>query len=81
MFALFAFPSSRCFSQVESFDIKSADNTVIETSAQRTDSYTKTFEEVRPDLEKKMRPELTREAMDKMRKQTPVSLDDSYFGK
>jgi parvulin-like peptidyl-prolyl isomerase len=42
---------------------------------------TKTFEEARPDLEKKMRPEMTREAMDKMRKQTPVSLDDSYFGK
>jgi peptidyl-prolyl cis-trans isomerase C len=42
---------------------------------------TKTFEEARPDLEKKMRPDLTKEAMDKMRKQTPVSLDESYFGK
>jgi peptidyl-prolyl cis-trans isomerase C len=42
---------------------------------------TKSFEEARPDLEKKMRPDLTKEAMDKMRKQTPVSLDESYFGK
>ncbi len=42
---------------------------------------TKTFEEAKPELEKKMRPELTREAMEKLRKQTTVSLDEAYFGK
>jgi parvulin-like peptidyl-prolyl isomerase len=41
----------------------------------------KSFEEARADIEKKVRPQLTREAMDKLSKQTPVTLDDSYFGK
>lgn len=42
---------------------------------------TKSFEEARPDIEKKIRPQLTREAMDKVRKQAQVTLDDAYFGK
>jgi parvulin-like peptidyl-prolyl isomerase len=41
---------------------------------------TKTFEEVKPDLEKKMRPELARSAVESLRRQTPVTLDDSFFG-
>jgi peptidyl-prolyl cis-trans isomerase C len=40
----------------------------------------KTFEEVRPDLEKKMRPELARNAVENLRKQAPVTIDDSFFG-
>src|SRR5207237_4549184 len=40
----------------------------------------KTFEEVRPELEKKMRPELARNAVENLRKQAPVTLDDSFFG-
>lgn len=41
----------------------------------------KSFEEARPDVEKKIKPQLTREAMDQIRKQTPVTLDEAYFGK
>jgi hypothetical protein len=41
----------------------------------------KSFEEARPDVEKKLKPELMREAMDKVKKETPVTLDDGYFGK
>ena len=42
---------------------------------------TKSFEEAKPEIEKRVRPELTREAMEKLRKQTPVNLDEAYFGK
>jgi peptidyl-prolyl cis-trans isomerase C len=41
---------------------------------------TKTFDEVKADLEKKMRPELARSAVENLRRQTPVILDDSFFG-
>jgi len=41
----------------------------------------KTFEEARPEVEKKVKPELIRAAMENIHKQTPVTLDDSYFGK
>jgi peptidyl-prolyl cis-trans isomerase C len=41
----------------------------------------KTFDEAKPDIEKKMKPQLVREAMDKVKKDTPVTLNDSYFGK
>lgn len=40
----------------------------------------KTFEEVRPEIEKKMRPELARQAMDNLQKLVPVTLDDKFFG-
>jgi peptidyl-prolyl cis-trans isomerase C len=40
----------------------------------------KTFEEVRPDLEKKMRPELARNAVENLRRQGPVTIDDAFFG-
>lgn len=41
----------------------------------------KTFEEARADIEKKIKPQMTREAMDKIGKQNPVTLDENYFGK
>jgi parvulin-like peptidyl-prolyl isomerase len=41
---------------------------------------TKTFPEVRPELEKKMGPELARNALENLEKQVPVTLDDSFFG-
>ena len=40
----------------------------------------KTFDEAKPEIEKQVKPGLVREAMDKLQKQTPVTLDDSYFG-
>jgi peptidyl-prolyl cis-trans isomerase C len=41
---------------------------------------TKTFDDVKSDLEKKMRPELARSAVENLRRQTPVILDDAFFG-
>jgi len=41
---------------------------------------TKTFEEVRPDIEKRLRPELARNEVENLRKQAPVTLDDTFFG-
>ncbi len=41
---------------------------------------TKTFAEVKPELEKKMGPELARNAVENLQKQVPVTLDDSFFG-
>ena len=41
---------------------------------------TKSFDEVKSDLEKKMRPELARSAVENLRRQTPVILDDAFFG-
>jgi peptidyl-prolyl cis-trans isomerase C len=41
----------------------------------------KTFEEAKPDLEKQLGPQKTREALDDIRKQAQISLDDAYFGK
>jgi peptidyl-prolyl cis-trans isomerase C len=40
----------------------------------------KAFEDVRPELEKKMRPELARNAVENLRKQAPVTIDDAFFG-
>ena len=48
----------------------------------RVDERTaKTFEEARPDIEKKIKPEKTREEMEKIHKAAQVTLDDAYFGK
>jgi len=41
---------------------------------------TKTFDEVRVDIEKKMRPELAREAVETLRKQAAITMDESFFG-
>jgi parvulin-like peptidyl-prolyl isomerase len=40
----------------------------------------KTFDEVRADIEKKIRPELAKQAVDNLRKQTKVNIDESFFG-
>jgi parvulin-like peptidyl-prolyl isomerase len=40
----------------------------------------KTLDEVRPEIEKKLRPELAKQAVDNLRKQTTVKVDDSFFG-
>jgi peptidyl-prolyl cis-trans isomerase C len=42
---------------------------------------TKSFEEARPEIEKQIKPQLTKEAMDRIKKRLPVTIDDSYFGK
>jgi len=42
---------------------------------------TKSFEEARPEIEKQLKPQLTKEAMDRIKKQLPVTIDDAYFGK
>ena len=41
----------------------------------------KTFDQAKPEIEKQLGPQLTREAMEKIRKQTQVTIDDAYFGK
>ncbi len=41
----------------------------------------KNFEEAKPDLEKQLGPQLTREALDKIHKQAAITIDDTYFGK
>jgi parvulin-like peptidyl-prolyl isomerase len=40
----------------------------------------KPFEEVKSDVEKKLRPELARSAMENLQKQSTVIIDDSFFG-
>jgi peptidyl-prolyl cis-trans isomerase C len=40
----------------------------------------KTLDEVKPEIEKKLRPELARSAVDNLQKKTTVVLDDSFFG-
>lgn len=40
----------------------------------------KTFDEVKPEIEKKLRPELARSAVDNLEKKTTVVLDESFFG-
>jgi parvulin-like peptidyl-prolyl isomerase len=41
----------------------------------------KNFDEAKPDLEKQLGPQLTRDALDNIRKQAQVTIDDAYFGK
>jgi parvulin-like peptidyl-prolyl isomerase len=41
----------------------------------------KTFEQAKPDIEKQLGPKLTRDAMDRIRKDAHVTIDDNYFGK
>ncbi|HTS47281.1 MAG TPA: peptidylprolyl isomerase [Bryobacteraceae bacterium] len=40
----------------------------------------KTFDEAKPEIEKQIKPQMVREAMDRIEKQVPVTLDDNYFG-
>jgi parvulin-like peptidyl-prolyl isomerase len=41
---------------------------------------TKSLAEVRPDIEKKLRPEIARTSVEDLRKGASVQLDDGYFG-
>jgi parvulin-like peptidyl-prolyl isomerase len=41
----------------------------------------KTFEEAKPDIEKQLKPKMAREALEKIKAQSPVTLNDEYFGK
>ncbi len=42
---------------------------------------TQKFEEVRPSIEQKIKPEMARKAMEDIRKQTQITLNESYFAK
>jgi Parvulin-like peptidyl-prolyl isomerase len=42
---------------------------------------TKSFEEVKPELEKRLKPEMTRKAVDHIQKSAPIVINESYFGK
>jgi len=47
----------------------------------RVDSKTdKTFDDVKVDLEKQMKPQMAQQAVQDIRKQTQTTLDDAYFG-
>jgi len=41
----------------------------------------KTFEEAKPDIEKQLKPKMARDAVDKIKAQSPVTLNEEYFGK
>jgi peptidyl-prolyl cis-trans isomerase C len=41
---------------------------------------TKTFDEMKPELEKKMRPDLAQKALEELQKQSGVQLDPEFFG-
>jgi parvulin-like peptidyl-prolyl isomerase len=42
---------------------------------------TKSFEEVKPQIEGKMKPELAKKAVDEVKSKTKVTISDDYFGK
>lgn len=46
-----------------------------------TSRTSKTFEEAKADIEKEQKPKATKEAIEKLKAQTPVTLNDAYFGK
>jgi parvulin-like peptidyl-prolyl isomerase len=41
----------------------------------------KTFEEAKPEIEKQLKPQIVKEEVAKIKAQTPVTLNDEYFGK
>lgn len=41
----------------------------------------KSYEEVKPQIEAKLKPELAKKAVDELKKQTTVTINDEYFGK
>ena len=41
---------------------------------------TKSFEAVRPEIEAQMKPEMAKKGLEALKKQTPVTIDDAYFG-
>jgi parvulin-like peptidyl-prolyl isomerase len=45
-----------------------------------TSRTSKTFDEVKPQIEKELKPKLTKDAMDQIKAHTSVTLNDTYFG-
>jgi len=41
---------------------------------------TRSFEDVRPEIEKKLGPELAQKAVEKLKSQTPIQIDETFFG-
>ena len=41
----------------------------------------KTFEEAKPDIEKRQKPEMSRKVVDEIKARNPVVMDETYFGK
>jgi PPIC-type PPIASE domain len=46
-----------------------------------TSRTSKTFEQAKPEIEKQLKPTMAREALEKIKTQSPVTLNDEYFGK
>ncbi len=46
-----------------------------------TSRTSKTFDEAKPEIEKKIKPTLAKAAMEKIKAQTPVTLNEDFFGK
>jgi len=46
-----------------------------------TSRTSKPFEEAKADIEKQLKPKMAREALEKIKAQSPVTLNDEYFGK
>ena len=46
-----------------------------------TSRTSKTYEEAKPEIEKKIKPTIAKVAMDKIKAQTPVTLNEEFFGK
>jgi len=46
-----------------------------------TSRSTVPFEEAKPQIEKELKPKLAKEALEKVKAETPVTLNDQYFGK
>ena len=40
----------------------------------------KSFDEMRPEIDKLLLPELAKQALDKLKSATPVQIDEAYFG-
>ncbi|HLJ49177.1 MAG TPA: peptidylprolyl isomerase [Bryobacteraceae bacterium] len=48
----------------------------------KVESHTaKTFDEVKPQIEARLKPEIARKAMEDVKKTVPITIDDAYFGK
>ena len=46
-----------------------------------TSRNAKSFEDAKPQIEKELKPKLAKEAIDQLKAHTPVTLNDTYFGK
>ena len=46
----------------------------------RRDDAAKSFDEMRPEIEKQLGPEMAQKAIEKLKSQTKVQIDDAFFG-